>query len=178
MEYHTELAIYQANTDFPYMPMLLNYGDKTLELEFIPGPTLFQAPIDHWVFLSYTLSQFHNQTYDPENKTAIIHYDTNLNNYILSDGIIYMVDFSEIQIDHPLVDIYSILLFCCENIHPDKFKTFYESFWGIYQENLTIQIPHDKKILSNEIKRFENRRTFYKKGIKNLEWYRKNKKEL
>ena len=173
-EFYTEYHFYKEYSEFPYIPKFISADNYTIYLEYIKGKNLYDCNITEQLFLAKTLALFHNYSFDEENKTAILHYDTNLRNYICINNEVFMIDFSNISIDYPLCDVYSALLFFAELYAPDVFKGFCDEFYNTYFSFLKIKLPHSRDKLENEIKRFEERRERENKIIYNYHWFLKN----
>ena len=165
-DFYTELYFYKEFKDFPYIPKLLSVEKNTLVLQKIIGSSLYDIDYNQQLLVAKTLSEFHKFT-----NYKLIHKDTNLNNYIFSENMVYMVDFSDVTMGNHLSDIYSILLFFAELHSIDIFPSFVDNFL-----NISSIKKHDMIILYNEILGFENRRHLYKKNIHGS--YQHNKKVL
>ncbi|MCL2063788.1 MAG: hypothetical protein FWG98_05400 [Candidatus Cloacimonetes bacterium] len=143
-----------------------------------------------------------NNDKDISGINTLVHNDTNLNNYIYSavstksesdhahsallsqiksndseplEDKIFMFDFTEISFDHPLCDVYSVLLFFCETHLPNIFTDFLINFYELYFNTIKFDLKHSKEILKKEILKFENRREKYGKCIYNYHYFLKNK---
>ena len=178
LDFYSELNFYEQFLDFPYIPKLLETDKMTLYLEYIHGKSLHQCPPAKKILLGQTLAHFHNLTYNSDSNTALIHYDTNLKNYIYANDQIYMLDFSEITLGHPLSDIYSILLFFCEQLNSTEFDKFTQDFLKIYTQNCDFSLELNNDLFTAEIERFETRREQLQKCIYNYDMYLINKQKV
>jgi len=199
-DYFTEKCFYEEFKEFPYIPRVFpETGDRRQEsgnlillLENINGRNLYDCSINEQLCLAESMGRFHKETYDQETNQCVCHFDTNLSNYLFvecsplqpsqkgskSIGKVYLVDFSEIIISNPLLDVYSVLLFFAEILEPEVFFTFFNEFMRIYYCNFGYEIPPSEIVLNNEINRFETRREKHKKSINNYHWFLQNVKNL
>jgi len=157
-DFYTEYYVYTQFSGFPYFPSLHKHEGNTLYLQYINGECIYDIPHQHWPLLGKTLAAFHNLTYNLQTQTALIHYDTNLHNYIFYDNQIYMLDFSDVTLGNPLSDVYSVMLFVAEALQSEEFRSFYKQFIEYYEREVCFTFKEDKDLLSKEIKRFEERR--------------------
>ena len=178
-DYYTEMCFYEEFKGFPYIPKLIKASDSLeLHLEYIDGRCLYDCSFNEQLCLAETLGKFHKETYNHDTGDCLIHFDTNLSNYIYKSQRVYMIDFSEIVISAPLSDVYSALLFFAEIYEPETFFTFSNEFLLLYYRNLGIEIPHSEIVLKEEINRFETRRELHHKCINNYHWFLQNKRIL
>lgn len=175
LDFYTEYKFYEQFAYFPYIPKLVGAKNYSLYLEYIDGESIYNINMEKQLLLAKTLAHFHNETYDPFENTAVVHYDTNLNNYIYRDDKVFMIDFSDISIESPLVDIYSVLLFFAEMYELTQFLKLKKEFQSTYMSVFRFDLPDDKSILEKEILRFETRRTDFDRNISKSENYWVNK---
>ena len=176
-DYYTEMCFYEEFKGFPYIPKLLKTSDSLeLHLEYIDGRSLYDCNYNEQLCLAETLGQFHKETYNHDTGDCLIHFDTNLSNYIYKSQRVYMIDFSEIIISSPLSDVYSVLLFFAETLEPETFFVFQDEFLKIYYSNLGVVLTQSATILKDEINRFETRRESHNKCINNYHWFLQNKR--
>jgi len=157
-DFWTEYYIYTEFSGFPYFPCLHKHERNTLYLQYIKGECFYDIPKEHWPLLGKTLAAFHNLTYNPATKTALLHYDTNLHNYIFCDNTVFMVDFSDVTLGNPLSDVYSVMLFVAEALPSEEFREFYRRFIQYYADEVCFVFFEDSQLLRQEIKRFNERR--------------------
>jgi len=157
-DFWTEYYIYTEFSGFPYFPTMHKHEGNTLYLQYLQGECIYGIPHEHWPLLGHTLAAFHNLTYNPKTQTALLHYDTNLHNYIFLDGKIYMVDFSDVTLGNPLSDVYSVMLFVAEALESEELRVFYKRFIELYAGEVCFAFTEDGELLKREMKRFEERR--------------------
>jgi hypothetical protein len=178
IDYYTEYYFYCEFLDFKYIALLKDFAPQHLCLSQIHGKSLYQTDMQCQILLAETLASFHNMTYSQETGMALLHFDTNLKNYIYSHDMIYMVDFSDITLGSPLIDIYSVLLFFCELHRYEDFLWFYPKFWDRYTRYANFCVCHDREMLQTEIQRFESRRKNHGKSIHDSDKFSKNLSQL
>jgi tRNA A-37 threonylcarbamoyl transferase component Bud32 len=174
IDFYTEYFYYKEFHLLSVIPQLIDKKQNTLILKRIVGKNLYQLLNDNLSFsimkkslqsLAKSLSIFHLSSYCLYNNSCIIHKDTNLKNYIFINNLVYLIDFSDIEIGNPLSDIYSLFLFLCESFSIDDFKIIVKIFFDTYLKNLSIQTDNQQKILAVEIARFDNRRKLFRKSL-------------
>ena len=143
-DFFTEYYFYQEYKDFPFIPKLIKAEKNALYLEYINGKNLYEVGIEEQLCLAKTLAKFHNSPLTTHYSELTLHHDTNLKNYIYTKDKVYMIDFSDISIGHPLSDVYSALLFFAELHPPEIFQDFHKRFLEIYFCGVHISIcpPH------------------------------------
>jgi len=175
LDFYTELNFYQQFADsLSCIPKLIKEEPQILYLEYLNGRSVYDIELEQQIQIGKTLAQFHNQTYNEQTGLALIHYDTNLNNYLWFNHQIYLFDFSEITLDLPLCDVYSVSLFFAELLPAAIFKHFINSLYQIYQQNIQFQFLPALHVFQKERQRFENRREFLRKSIHHYQDYLNN----
>ena len=174
-DFLTELNFYEQFNEFEYIPKLKKVEKMILHLEYIQGDNIYNCSKLPKFLLAKTLANFHNQTYNMNTNTAILHYDTNLNNYIFKDDRFYMFDFSDISIGNPISDVYSTLLFFCEHLDTKDFAFFYRDFIILYMQNISFSFIPNEDVFKEEVNRFERRREDSGKCIYNYDKFLVNK---
>ena len=175
LDFFVESSFYEEYGGFSFIPSLIKAENNSICIENIIGESLYNLSVEEQLKVAVTLAEFHNLTYNRETGLALMHFDTNLSNYIYRAGVVYMIDFSDVTLDSPLVDLYSILLHFCELHPPDVFKEFINSFYRVYFGVFRYSLEHDESVLLKEIERFEGRRAEYGKIIYNYEDYLVNR---
>jgi len=186
MDYYTEKSFYEEFKGFQFIPKVVSEGDVncqdsleiSLYLEHIKGKSLYDCNTTEQLYLAETLGKFHKETFDQSTGMCLVHFDTNLSNYLYKDDKVFMLDFSDIAIASPLVDVYSVMLFFAEIHEPEVFFIFFDEFLKRYFDALGCELQHLEDILKKEIDRFENRREEHKKCINNYHLYLQNVKTL
>lgn len=178
LDFYTELFFYENFQDFNLIPRLISIEKPEISLQYLSGKNLYNSGTNEQLCLARTLALFHNLTINSDNNLCLIHFDTNLNNYIFSCGSVFMIDFSDISIGSPLSDLYSILLFFCEVHTGTDFKDFLRDFVQIYVEYFNGSLFHSELLFEKEVNRFEIRRKTQKKSIHNYNNYLENRKNL
>ena len=175
LDFFVESSFYEEYGELSFIPRLISAENNSICIENIIGESLYNLSIEEQLKMAVTLAEFHNLTYNSETGLALVHFDTNLNNYIYRAGVVYMIDFSDVTLDSPLVDLYSILLHFCELISPEIYEFLVKRFYQKYFEVFKYNLEHDKSVLEKEIERFEGRRREFGKGICNYENYLVNR---
>ena len=173
-DFYTEFYFYEEFKEFALIPKMIRAVEKTLFLEYIDGDSIYDKEPDCQLGIAVTLGQFHRLSYNAETEMAIIHYDTNLSNYIWTENAVFMLDFTDIRLDSPLIDIYSSLLFFAEEHEPEAFNSFMIRYIELYFDNLGYKLAHSNNLLEQEIHRFEERREIFGKCINNYHYYLQN----
>ena len=177
-DFYTEKCFYEEFAEFEHIPKLVGADDNALLLEYIKGRGLYECSLEEQLLLAVSLGKFHKETFNIDEAVCLTHHDTNLNNYIYAEGVVIILDFSDIAIDSPLCDVYSALLFFAELYEPEEFFRFCDKFFESYFESLGTSLKHSEALLKREIKRFETRREELNKCIDNYHWYLQNIKNL
>jgi len=183
-DFLTEYHFYLEHKEFHFIPKLLGVEKSTIHLEHIKGQNMYAIGTQQQLLLAKTLAEFHSFNHFNKSLTLdtnassylnLLHYDTNLKNYIYCGTKIYMIDFTDITIGNPMYDVYSVMLFFCETHHSDVFNDFLNSFLEVYMNTSKICCVHSLDILYHEIERLEKRREEKGKSIYNYKHYIKNK---
>ena len=175
LDFYTELNFYEQFSDFLYIPKLIKTEDMILFLEYINGEIILNTSNEVKPLLGKTLAKFHNLTYNNDTNLSLIHSDNNLKNYIYANQQFYMIDFSDISMGNPLSDLYSVLIFLCEQLKKADFYKVSNEMIDTYYNNINFNIELNNELLQTEINRFEERREKLGKCIYNYDKYLINK---
>jgi len=174
LDFYTEYFFYQEYAYSPFISNLYEYKYNLLILEYINGKNLYELLnegseiSDIKIFISslaHSLKQLHEKTYNYETNTCLIHKDTNIKNYLFKDKIVYIIDFSDIEINHPFCDIFSVSLFLCEIFSQTDFEKIINTFLNSYNSDMVFKCHQPQQILKDEIARFDLRRKSLAKNI-------------
>jgi len=173
-DFKCELKFYQEN-QLENVPLLIDFNEtkKMIKISFIKGASFadylvslenrgeFEASVTLMIHLFEWMDRFH---YASEKKGVYqVMRDVNLSNFIVSDEIIYGIDFEQICIGNPLSDIAQIIVIYMNN-KPENtpFKQrVYERLKGACQRRYHIDEANWNKYIEKAKRDMNQRRQMW-----------------